>query len=190
MQITNRGTSGPGFERQLKATLDPFVPPTPFAFRARYRSAISVGSRRSWRLAPALIGAGAVAAMALSAAAATRSPNPAVWTERAVSTIQSVSHIPDNNPNPPENNAPAPRGAAPVTQPGGTSHATPPSTRSAEPSDRPRPSERPDESPRPDGSPRPDDSGHSWPTPNPTPSDPYNQYPQPPPTPNPSPHDH
>jgi hypothetical protein len=190
MQITNNGTSGPGFEHQLKAALDAVVPPTPFAFRARYRSAEWLRSSRPWRIAPALLGAAAVVVMAVSAAAATSSPNPAVWTQRAVSTIQSVSHIPDNNPNPPENNAPAPRGSAPVTQPGGTSHATPPAARRAEPSDSPRPTERPDESPRPAGTPPPDDSRHPWPSPSPTPSDPHNPYPQPSPTPYPSPHDH
>jgi hypothetical protein len=171
MQMTDHRTLGPGFERRLKAALDSVAPRTPSYYNARYRTAGWARSSRPWRLAPALIGAGAVMAMALTAAAATSSANPAVWTQRAVSTIQSVSHIPDNNPNPPQNNAPEPRGTAPVSQHGETGHATPPSARKAEPSDKPQQSERPEGPPRPDESPRPDHSQQPWPSP--APGDPH-----------------
>jgi hypothetical protein len=161
MQIADPRLLGPRFERRLKAALDSVVPRTPHFSEARYRSASWARSHRPWRLAPAFVGLAAIGITALSAAAATSSPNPAVWTQRAVSTIQSVSHIPDNNPIPPQNSAPDPRGAAPVSQQPVKSHATPPSDRPAQPS------ARPEGSPRPDGQPERDH--YQPPSPSPTP---------------------
>jgi hypothetical protein len=183
MQITDHRRLGPGFERQLKAALDSIVPRTPNFANARYRSAGWARSSRPWRLAPALIGTGAILLMAVSAAAAaTGSPNPAVWTQRATSTIQSISHIPENSPNPPQQNpAPEPRGAAPVIQPTGSNHNPPTSGRQAEPTEKPQPSEKPEDSPRPEGPPWHDH--FEQPSPSPTPSDPHSHdsNPSPPP---------
>jgi hypothetical protein len=184
MQITDRRMLGPGFERKLRAALDSATPPTPHFFNARYRSVGWVGSTRPWRIASALAGVGAVVLMALSAAAATSSPNPAVWTQRAVSTIQSVSHIPDNNPiPPPQNSAPEPRGTAPISHDGGTTNpVSQPSGHSAQASDKPQQSQKGEASPRPDESPKPDHSRQPWPSP--TPSDPHGQEGAPIPPPN------
>jgi hypothetical protein len=181
MQIADHRLLGPRFERRLKAALDSVVPRTPNFANARYHSVRWARVNRPWRLAPAFVGLAAVGITALSAAAATGSPSPAVWTQRAVSTIQSVSHIPETGPSPPQNAAPAPRGSAPVSEQKVTSHATPASGRQAEPTDQPKASDRPEGSPPSDESSRPDHSNQSWPSP--TPWDPHqgDSNPSPPP---------
>lgn len=91
MNFTEHGIPGPDFDARLKAALDRAVPPTPhFAF-ARYRSSIPK-ARLIRRLAPALAGIAAVGITAISATAATGSTNPAVWTQRAASSIELISH--------------------------------------------------------------------------------------------------
>jgi hypothetical protein len=147
MQITDIGQLGPGFERRLRAALDAVAPPTLLMSDARY---LSPRSSRPWRFASALVGIGAVGAVAVSAFAATGSPNPAVWTERAASSIQSVTHIPELSPTPPQSSVPDPRLSAPIGQQAGTSHATP--------SDNPRPSHNVEKSPTPDERSRPEGS--------------------------------
>jgi outer membrane biosynthesis protein TonB len=187
MQIHRHDILGRAFERRLQAALDSVAPRTPHFANARYRSLRLAGSSRPLRLAPALVGIGAVVLMALSAAAATGSTDPGVWTKRAASTIQSVSHIPDTSPNPPQNPAQEPRGAAPVPQQVPPSHDNPTAGRHSQPTDKPQPTERPEESPRPGESPQP---GHSEsPNPSPTPWDWHNQNPSPSPSPSPPPHD-
>jgi hypothetical protein len=181
MSIIERDPLGPGFERRLKAALDSVAPRTPSFYGARYRSALWARSRQPWRLATALVGAGAVVLIALSAAAATGSPDPTVWTKRAAATIQSVSHIPDASPNPPPNPAPDPRGTAPVVQPAAPSHDAPTSSRKAEPTDKPERSHQPEPSPWPNESPRPDHSGSPWPSPSPPDSSGHDSNPSPPP---------
>lgn len=171
MPVTDRGTLGPGFERRLNAALDAVVPPSPHVSAARYQSKMPPRAHWRWRLAPALVGIGAVAIIALSAVAATGSPNPVVWTQRAASTIQSVSHIPEPSPNQPQSPTPDQRSNAPVSQ------ATQSPDRQAEPSEKAQPSERPEESPQPEPTERP--------SPSPEPSDSHGQVP----TPSPSPHE-
>jgi hypothetical protein len=97
MPIGEHDTLSPGFERRLREALESFVPPSRQLSSARYKSAAARRARRAWMLVPALVGVGAVG-MAFTAAAATGSPNPAVWSERAGSVIQSVSHIPAAEP--------------------------------------------------------------------------------------------
>jgi hypothetical protein len=167
MSIIERDSLGPGFERRLKAALDAVAPRTPHAYGARYYSGRWARARRPWRLATALVGAGAIVLIAISAAAATGSPDPTVWTKRAALTIQSVSHIPETSPNPPPNPAPDPRGAAPVAQPPVSSHTLPTSGREAEPTDTPKLSDKPEPSPRPDESPPLDHSAYPGPSPQP-----------------------
>lgn len=167
MPINERGALGPGFERRLKLALDSVVPSAPLF--ARYFSTTTAQSSRPLRFASALVGIGAVGIMAVSAMAATGSPNPAVWTQRAASTIQSVSHIPETSPNPAPSPNPEGRVAAPVNQQTERSHATPPPSQQAEPSDKPHRTERPQESPAPDGSARSDPPGD--PPDSPEPSD-------------------
>ncbi len=177
---------GPDFERRLKAALDKVVPPSPLLSSARYRAGIARRLGRAWRFAPGLVAIGA-AGMALTAAAATGSPNPAVWRDRAGTVIQNVGHFPGTSPKAVQSPRSTPR-ATSQGQGTGTSHSTPSSGHevepkvSPEPTDRhgesprptPTPSERPEPTPseRPEPSPSPDDhSGKNEPSPSPTPSD-------------------
>ncbi len=100
MQITERGTLGPAFERRLAVALDRIVPPTPDLAGARYSAKMQLSSGRLWRLTPALVGIGAIAIMATSATVVTGSTNPAVWTQRAAITIKAVGHGPQSKPKP------------------------------------------------------------------------------------------
>ena len=143
MRSSNPDPMGPGFEWRLKAALDRVTPPFP---TPRY---LSVGAgRRTLRLAPFALAAAATALLALSATAATGSPNPVVWTERATTTIESVGQPPptmrstEPSPNQPTNGqreAPA----APTTH---------------EPEHRASPKPEPSESPQPSESPEPPES--------------------------------
>ena len=180
MSIIERGALGPGFERRLRSALDSVVPPSQRLSNARYRSHASVRSRRPWRFAPALVAIGVVGVVALSAFAATGSSNPVVWTQRATSTIRSVSHIPEASPNQPQNPAPDPRGTAPVSQQSDTSHSTQTPGRKAEP-DKAEVSDKPQESPHPDESPQPDHSESLPPNPNPLDSSGHDSNSSPPP---------
>ena len=123
MQITERSTLGRPFERRLRAALDRIVPPTPHFAGARYRSMILPGrSGRIWRLAPALVGIAAIGIMATSATVATGSTNPAVWTQKAESTIKSVRHIAQSKPGPVQSPKPKPSQGAPSSQQSGANH--------------------------------------------------------------------
>jgi hypothetical protein len=161
MPTTERSTLGPGFERRLKAALDAVVPPSPLLVSARYRTPAARRPVRLLWLTPALVGA-AAAAVALTAAAATGSPNPAVWTQKAGSAIKSVTHIPEASPKPSSRPSPSH-----LSQPGpgaAGGRPTPSSSRDVEPSPAPEPTD----SPEPTPSPEPSD--HSGDEPNPSPS--------------------
>lgn len=167
MPRTDHDPMGPGFEWRLKAVLDRVTPP---ASRPRYES-VSMGGVRLWRAAPVLLAAATAVLLALTATAATGSPNPVVWTQRAASTIQSVGHAPEAAPSPepsPETPQETPR-SAPAAPP---THAP---EHEAEASPSPEPSERPEPSPRPEPtkSPSPSDDhlGSSSPSPSPSPHD-------------------
>jgi hypothetical protein len=166
MPKTDHDLFDAGFEWRLKTVLDRVTPP---ASPPRY--AATSGGLRPWRLAPVVLAAGACLLLALTVTAATGSPNPAVWTQRAASSIESVGHAPaalPPAPSPsPEQPRPAPARSAPVAP---VAHQP-----EHEASPRPRPSERPEESPRPhpSASPSPwsdDHSGTATPTPSPRPS--------------------
>jgi hypothetical protein len=152
------------FEWRLKVALDRIVPPPSFP---RYASR-SMGRVRPWRVAPVLLAAAAAVLLVVAATATTGSPNPAVWTGDAASSIGSVVVVPSPSPQAtPAPQAAAPRKAvvpAPARQP----------ERTASP--RPEPTERPEESPRPQPSVSPGpwtdpDSGSSSPSPTPWPGD-------------------
>jgi hypothetical protein len=98
MPITDHRALDRVLESRLRAVLSRITPPTPLFADARYRSEVAARSSRVWRLAPALVGIAAIAIMATSATVATGSTNPAVWTERAATTIDAVRHIPDSSP--------------------------------------------------------------------------------------------
>ena len=108
MQITDRNALDWFLKSRLRATLDRVAPPTPSFADARYRSQVAARSGGVWRLAPAMVGVAAVAIMAASATVATGSTNPAVWTERAASTIQAVRHVPDATQKPAQSSKPVP----------------------------------------------------------------------------------
>jgi len=162
---------GPGLERRLKDALDRVTPPSS---PPRYLSASAGG--RSWRMAPAALAIGATCLLALTAVAATGSPSPVVWTQRAASTIEGIGHRPSTSPSPPAE--PTPGGTTvpgagretPDSEHGGTmpspSHGT---EQEPSPSAAPRESPEPSQSPEPSASPSPSDN-HSESSPSPTPT--------------------
>jgi hypothetical protein len=86
-----------GFEWRLKAALDRVTPPMS---SPRYASTV-MGGARAWPIGPALVAAGAaMVLLAVTATATTGSYNPAIWAERAGTTIQSVGHTPESAPSP------------------------------------------------------------------------------------------
>ena len=167
MPNTDHDPMDPGFEWRLKAALDRITPP---ASRPRYESA-SMGGVRSWRIAPVLLAGATAVLLAVTATAATGSPNPVVWTQRAASTIESVGHAPEASPSPepnPERSEETPNGGAAAQPTDEPEHEASPSP---EPSEHPQvsPSPEPSESPKPSESPSPsgDHSGSSSPSPSP-----------------------
>lgn len=170
MRNADRDLMGPGFEWRLKTALDRVTPPS--TTQPRYQSA--TGGVRTLRLAPFALAAAATALLALSATAATGSPNPVVWTERATTTIESVGHAPATVPTA----EPSPQ-QSPKSQRG-----APPAPATHQPQHKASPRPEPSESPEPSKSPSGDHSGtgssSSSPRPSPTPS----------PRPTPTPDDH
>jgi len=164
-----------GLEKRLKAALDEVTPPSPSLSSARYRMGAARGLNRAWRFAPALVGIVAAGAV-LTATAATGSPNPAVWKDRAGTVLLNVGHFPGPKA------SPNPR-VSPSDEHKETSRPTPSSSRqpkeSPEPTERPEssprpepaPSERPEPAPTPDSSGGHDTSGGSEPSPTPTSGD-------------------
>lgn len=176
MPIPEHNTLGPGFERRLKAALDKVTPPSPLLSSARYRSGTGMLPRRAWRLVPVLVAVVAAGA-ALTAAAATGSTNPMVWTERAGSAIESVSK-PVLSPKAAHTPRPQPSRDTSSGQRTGPGRPTP-SGHDQEPQRSPEPTERPEASPQPqrspspretpEPSPTPDSSNRGEPTPSPSP---------------------
>jgi hypothetical protein len=156
MRSSNRDPIGPGFEWRLKAALDRVTPPvsTP-----RYLSATA--GVRTLHLAPFALAAAATALLALSATAATGSPNPVVWTERATTTIESVGH-------------PAATPSIEPGQPAKVQRGAPGPTSTHQPEHKASPKPEPSESPEPTDSSSGDHtgsvSGTSPTRPSPTPS--------------------
>ncbi len=176
MPITDDELLGPGLEKRLKAALDEAVPPSPSLSSARYRLGAARRLSRAWRFAPALV-AIAIAGVAVTATAATGSPNPAIWRDKAETVIQNAGHFPGTSPKPAP--SPKPRSDGEST----ANHATPSDGHESEPKQSPEPTERPEPSPspepteRPEPSPTPDSSGGhdssggSEPSPTPSSSD-------------------
>jgi hypothetical protein len=109
MPIPDNEMLGPGLERRLKTALDEVLPPSPTLSSARYRMGAARRLSRAWRFAPALV-AIAAAGAALTATAATGSPNPAIWRDRASAVIQNVSHFPTSTPKATKSPKQEPRG--------------------------------------------------------------------------------
>jgi hypothetical protein len=153
MPNTEQDSMDRGLEWRLKAALDRVTPPSS---SPRYASTV-MGGARAWPLGPALVAAGAtMVLLAVTATAATGSPNPVVWAERAGTTIQSVGHTPEASPSPePSPETPHTAPAAPAQPAHDTEHDT---TQAPEPSDSQEPRET-RERPEP-----PDSSSHPGPS--------------------------
>lgn len=153
MPNTEQDSMDRGFEWRLKAALDRVTPPSS---SPRYASTV-MGGARAWPLGPALVAAGAtMVLLAVTATAATGSPNPVVWAERAGTTIQSVGHTPEASPSPePSPETPHTAPAAPAQPAHDTEHDT---TQAPEPQDGQEPRET-RERPEP-----PDSSSHPGPS--------------------------
>jgi outer membrane biosynthesis protein TonB len=163
MPSTEHHRMDPGLEWRLKVALNRITPP---AATPRYLSK-SMHRIRPLRIAPVALAAATAILFALTATATTGSPNPAVWTGDAASTIGAVGHVVEPSPNPQPSPAPPPPPAPPrkaVVPP--PVSARPPEQKA---SPRPEPSEHPEESPRPWPTPSPspsgDHSGQGWPSP-------------------------
>jgi len=159
MPIPDDEILGAGLEKRLKAALDEVVPPSRSLSSARYRMGAEKRLSRAWRFAPVLVGIAAAGAV-LTATAATGSPNPAIWRDRAGTVIQNVSHFPSSSPKATHSPKPEPRDG----QDGngdGSSRPTPSSTQQPEPKGSPEPTESPEPTDRPEPSPTADSSdGH------------------------------
>ena len=84
MQKTEGDPLGPGFGRRLHRELDRIQP-------GRSLPRYATRRRRPLRLAPIALAGGIAGMLALTAFAATGSPNPAVWTQRVVTVIETNS---------------------------------------------------------------------------------------------------
>jgi len=173
MPIPEDEMLGPGLEKRLKAALDGVTPPSPSLSSARYRMGVARRLSRAWRFAPALVAIAATGA-ALTATAATGSPNPAIWKDRAGTVLLNVGHVPSPNASPKprvsptdgrkETSRPTPSGSHEPKE-------SPEPTQRPEPKQSPEPSDRPEPTPTSDASAGHDSSGGSEPAPTPTSSD-------------------
>jgi hypothetical protein len=155
MPIPENEKLGPGLEGRLKAALDKVVPPSPMLSSARYRTGNVKTLTRAWRFAPALVAIVAAGAV-LTATAATGSPNPAIWRDRAGTVIQNVGHFASSSPKATKSPKPEPR----ESPDNGTvqSHPTPSSGHALEPRQSPEPTERPEPSSSPEPTEQPEPS--------------------------------
>ena len=133
---------GPDFDERLQAELDRFTPPTPLPEKARFRQPQRTYARLVGTRLAAALAAGLVVATVMAASAATGT-NPSTWPQRAVTTVESVTHVGESNP------TPSPETQAPTKPPAKTEpvKTTAPEHESPEPSDGSRP--EPKESPEP-----------------------------------------
>jgi hypothetical protein len=138
MPKTDRDPLGPSFQWRLRSALDRIEPP-PSA--PRYATA-SPRAARPPRFARVALASGVTGILALTAFAATGSANPAVWTQRIVTTIKPIPVVVEPSPTPEETPPPATKAVAP---------AVPAHTPNAESSQRP---ESPDAHETPEATPR------------------------------------
>jgi len=137
MPKTDRDPLGPSFQWRLRSALDRIEPgrSTP-----RYATA-SPRVARPLRFTRVALASGVTGILALTAFAATGSANPAVWTQRIVTTIKPIPVVVEPSPTPEETPPPATKAVAP---------AVPAHTPNAESSQRP---ESPDAHETPEASP-------------------------------------
>ena len=153
MPSADENPLGPDFERALRGELDAVRPPStsPRYAAARPRAL-------GWRLAPAALAVALVGILGLTAFAATGSANPAVWTRRVITIINTGQSSPNPSPSPTENEG---TGAGPTASPEPSESPEP--TERPEPSRSPEPRETPEprESAEPRESPEPSGGDHS-----------------------------
>jgi hypothetical protein len=137
----------PLVEARLRTELGAVRPPS-----SEPRYLTSPAPIRAWRLAPVMLAIAFTGILALTAFAATGSPNPAVWTNR----VETVINPPSPSPSPEAEPTQAQSQGAPAAPPAGRPTSEAPET--AEPTSSPE-----HESPEPS-----DD--HDSPTPSPSPS--------------------
>jgi hypothetical protein len=140
MSRTDRDPLGEGFTWRLRAELNRVVPRYSFP---RYGSPAARHLPGTWRIAPVGLSAGVIGIVALTAYAATGSPNPVVWTERIVTTVQ---------PNVTTEPGPSPAPSPPSTQRAVAPPPPAPPTHQAQPTPHAEPSEGPEGSPWPEPS--------------------------------------
>jgi type IV secretory pathway VirB10-like protein len=137
---------GPDFDERLRASLERFQPPSPLPEGARFSRSRPV-ARRLRRMQLSLVIAGALVVATFVAASAAAGGPPSTWPQRAVTTVQSVTHVGENPaPSSPEKKPEAPPRPPVEAQPPKAAES---SHRSPEPSkdSQTEPRESPDASP-------------------------------------------
>jgi hypothetical protein len=156
---------GPNFGRRLRAGLDRVTPPTPRPENARF-SRVPAGHRPVLRAKPALAFATAFAALILAASAVAGSPGAGAWTQRAVTTVETVVRVAQPSPPPQPAASPKPKPKAAVVP--APAKASAPVGGAPEQSHEAR--GQPAWSPSPEAGPTPPDDHHETPGPS---SNPY-----------------
>lgn len=147
---------GADFERRLRRALNRTPVPTPQPEQARF-SQTNPTYQRFGGMKPAIAVACSLAVLMGAATAVSGSPNPAVWTQRTVTTVQSVTHT-ASSPTPEPEKAPSVQSnPAPQTAPAGTPESTqesadPPGAKNQDPAEPAEASPKPshDETSAPD----------------------------------------
>ena len=140
--MTNK--TGREFDQRLRALLNRSLPPTPRPERARYSRALG-GAQSMLGFKVALAAACAVA-LTIGVSAITGSADPSVWTQRAVTTVQSVTQQHEPSPTPETERPQQPAQPNPTAQPAAAKTQNP-ARESPDPSeDRNRESESPEAS--------------------------------------------
>jgi hypothetical protein len=111
--MTNK--TGKEFDQRLRAALNRSLPPTPRPERARYSR--TLGASHPMLGFKVALAAACAVALTIGVSAITGSADPAVWTQRAVTTVQSVTQ--HSEPSPTSETEHPPQGAQtkPTTQP-------------------------------------------------------------------------
>ncbi len=104
---------GPSFDNRLRAELDRVRPPTPRPEMARF-GMMPAPSRWLVALKPAIAVGAALALLSVAASAASGSPNPGVWQQRAVTTVEELTQSAPPSPTPEQVKAPTAQPAPPA----------------------------------------------------------------------------
>src|SRR5260370_1696984 len=139
------------FEKRLMAGLDRVRPPKPLPRAARFNR-LPPRRRRLVGSKPALALAAALAVLMVAASALSGSANPAIWTQRAVTTVESVTNAPQTSPSPSPPASPKTQPQPPVRV--DPSETTGPNHESPEPGGKTQPP--PSEPPEASGTPEPE----------------------------------